>query len=312
MSATTRALFESSDSGMPLEGVVIVNEEPSPLHQGPPNSMNSEATGLQRLAGNVSARCDRRRREQELAVESPKDTAAPSSPARAKRHTDCGRRLVRKGLRVGAFLALTLSMRLPPVLLALAVTTASYPHAAGSQETSSAASATSVGPSEVGVSSDFRIGPNDVLAVRFWGEEAMNDTVTVRPDGMITLPLIGGIQAAGLTPEALAAQIRTVADEYLTGASVTVAVEEVNSREVFITGQVERPDAYPLTGPRTVIQLIALAGGLLEWADSGSIRILRPAGGETHVLEFNYGEVARGRRLEQNVELRPGDTVVVP
>jgi polysaccharide export outer membrane protein len=167
-------------------------------------------------------------------------------------------------------------------------------------------------PTAVAVPADYVIGPEDVLGVVFWRDQEMSGDVTVRPDGMVTLPLIGDVQAAGLKPEALKDQIQTAAAKFLNDANVTVVVRQINSRKVFITGQVATPGAYPLTGPRTVMQLIALAGGLNEYADSKNISIMRVEQGRTRSFRFNYKDVAKGKNLQQNIQLLPGDTVVVP
>jgi polysaccharide export outer membrane protein len=159
---------------------------------------------------------------------------------------------------------------------------------------------------------DYVIGPEDVLGVVFWRDAEMSGDVTVRPDGKITLPLIGELRAAGLTPDTLKQQIQTSAVKYLSDANVAVVVRQINSRKVYITGQVTTPGAYPLTGPRTVMQLISLAGGVTEFADSSSITIMRTIDGRTTSHKFNYKDVSRGKNLEQNLMLRPGDTVVVP
>lgn len=160
--------------------------------------------------------------------------------------------------------------------------------------------------------SDYVIGAEDVLGVLFWREPDMNGDVTVRPDGMITLPLLGDVRAVGLKPEALKAELQKASAKYLADANVTVVVRQVNSRKVFITGEVRTPGAYPLTAPRNVMQLIALAGGLSEYAKGDEIRIMRTEGTTTRTLRFNYKDVSKGKRVEQNVLLQPGDTVVVP
>lgn len=166
--------------------------------------------------------------------------------------------------------------------------------------------------SPVPVSEDYVIGPEDVLSVMFWREQEMSGEVTVRPDGMITLPLLGDVKAAGLRPEELREYVQKAASRFLADANATVAVRQINSRKVFITGQVGQPGAYPLPGPRTVMQAIALAGGLNEYADAKNISIMRNQGGQVRTFKFNYRDVSKGRRLEQNIQLQPGDTVVVP
>ncbi len=158
----------------------------------------------------------------------------------------------------------------------------------------------------------FTIGPEDVLGVVFWKDQDMTSDVVVRPDGMITLPLIRDIKAAGLTPDQLADRVQQVAREYVTDASVTVVVRQMHSRKVFITGEVRRPGAYPLASSMTVMQLIAISGGLTEWADSKTISVIRTEAGRTTTSMFDYKEVAKGKKVDQNLVLKPGDTVVVP
>ena len=159
-------------------------------------------------------------------------------------------------------------------------------------------------------SSDYVIGADDVLEVAFWRQKDYSAEVTVRPDGRITLPLIGELTVAGLSPSALAAAIREKAADFLQDPVVTVVVKRVNSRKVFITGEVARPGAYALSTPTTVLQLIALAGGLTDFADRGRIVVIR-GGSEPETLTVNYTQLAKLQKLEQNVSLRPGDTVVV-
>ncbi len=166
--------------------------------------------------------------------------------------------------------------------------------------------------SVVAVEPDFVIGPEDVLGVQVWREQEVSGDVTVRPDGMITLPLIRDVQAAGLKPDELADRIQTALREYITDASVTVVVRQMNSRKVFITGEVARPGAYLLASSMTVMQLIALAGGLTEFADARKLSIMRTVDGRPMTFPFDYKDVARGRKPEQNLVLRPGDMVVVP
>jgi len=161
------------------------------------------------------------------------------------------------------------------------------------------------------ISTDYTIGPDDVLGIVFWRDADMTQDVTVRPDGNITLPLIRDIQAAGLKPEQLREIITKAAAKFIADPNVTVVVRQINSRNVFITGQVARPGPYPVSGQMTVLHLIAIAGGLTEFANDKDIRINRFEGGQTKSLKFNYREVAEGKKLEQNVVLKPGDTVMV-
>ena len=168
-----------------------------------------------------------------------------------------------------------------------------------------------IGPA-VPVEPGFTIGPEDVLGVLVWKDQEVSSDVTVRPDGMITLPLVRDIRAAGLTPTELADRIQAAVREFITDASVTVVVRQMNSRKVFITGEVAKPGSYPLTSSMTVMQLIAVAGGLTEFAEAKSISVMRVEAGQTKTFPFDYKTVANGRKPGQNIALKPGDTVVVP
>lgn len=164
----------------------------------------------------------------------------------------------------------------------------------------------------VEVPPEYLIGAEDVLGIVFWRDTEMTGDVTVRPDGKITLPLIGDIHAAGLSTVALKGVIEKAASKLQQDPSVTVVVKQINSLKVFITGQVANPGTFPLTGPRTVMQLISLAGGVTEYADKKRITVLRLENGRQQVFKFNYNDVAKGKNLAQNIVLKPGDTVVVP
>ena len=168
-----------------------------------------------------------------------------------------------------------------------------------------------IGPA-VPVEAGFTIGPEDVLGVIVWREPDVSSDVTVRPDGMITLPLVRDVKAAGLTPQELTDRVQTSLREFITDASVTIVVRQMNSRKVFITGEVAKPGAYALASPMTVMQLIAVAGGLTEFAEGKSISVMRVEGGRTKTFPFDYKNVANGKKPAQNIALKPGDTVVVP
>jgi polysaccharide export outer membrane protein len=184
--------------------------------------------------------------------------------------------------------------------------------AAAGQSRVTATQAASTSATGAAVPTDYLIGAEDVLGILFWREQDMSGDVTVRSDGVISLPLLGEVRAAGLRPSELRDQIQTAAAKYFTEPNVSVVVRQINSRKVFITGQVATPGAYALAGPRTVMQLIALAGGLLEYADGEHISVMRQEQGRTRAFKFNYKDVAKGKKLEQNIALLPGDTVVVP
>jgi polysaccharide export outer membrane protein len=195
--------------------------------------------------------------------------------------------------------------------------TAAFALAAGPLHAQSAAgspaSASSSAAAGVALPSDYTIGPEDVLGILFWRDTEMSGDVTVRPDGMITLPLLGDLRAVGLTPASLATQVESAAGKLITEPNVNIVVRQINSRKVYITGEVSTPGSYPLTGPRTVMQLIALAGGVSEYADSKNITVMRTdEQGRQQVFRFNYKDVAKGKNLQQNILLKSGDTVVVP
>jgi polysaccharide export outer membrane protein len=167
-------------------------------------------------------------------------------------------------------------------------------------------------PTGITPPADYLIGADDQLAIVFWRERDMTSEVVVRPDGKISLPLLNDVQASGLTPEQLRVSLTAVAGKYIEEPTVTVVVKAINSRRVFITGQVGRPGPFALTAPTTVLQLLATAGGVAEYAKSEDIQIMRTENGKTTNLRFNYKEVVKGKKLEQNLMLKPGDTVIVP
>jgi polysaccharide export outer membrane protein len=135
--------------------------------------------------------------------------------------------------------------------------------------------------------------------------------VVVRPDGRISLPLINDVAAAGLTPSGLRTRLAAEAKRFIEDPTVTVVVRQINSRKVYVTGAVARPGAYPLSAGMTVLQGLALAGGLTDYADAKNIVVMRVEHGQTTPLHFNYRDVSEGRGLVQNRELAPGDTIVV-
>jgi polysaccharide biosynthesis/export protein len=203
--------------------------------------------------------------------------------------------------------------------LLLVLGTAAVPHAQQSaptdrlkQASNPAALPPANAPTGVELAPDYVIGPDDVLAIVFWREKELSGEVTVRPDGRISLPLLNDIAAAGLTPDQLRDRVLQRAATLVEDPQATVVVKTVNSRKVFITGMVERPGSYPLTNRTTVLQLIATAGGLREFAKSGDIVMIRNDHGRETRFRFDYKDVVKGKRLEQNLELKPGDTVVVP
>jgi polysaccharide export outer membrane protein len=158
----------------------------------------------------------------------------------------------------------------------------------------------------------YVIGPEDVLDITVWKEPDVSRVVPVRPDGRISLPLINDIQAAGLSPEQLAATVAEKLRKYMNEPKVTVIVTAINSQRVFVVGEVLRAGAFPLLPGMTVLQALASAGGFTPFANVKKIHVVRLRDGKHIELEFNYRDVLRGDKPEQNINLEPGDTIVVP
>lgn len=159
---------------------------------------------------------------------------------------------------------------------------------------------------------NYLIGVEDVLVILFWRDKDMSSEATVRPDGKITLPLINDVAAAGLTPDQLREKITKEAERFIEEPAASVIVKQINSRRVFITGEVEKPGPYNLSGPTTVLQLLSMAGGLREYAHRSDIVIMRMEAGKAVTFQFDYAAVAKRKKLQQNIELKPGDTILVP
>jgi polysaccharide export outer membrane protein len=198
-------------------------------------------------------------------------------------------------------------------LLVFALVCAAAPVAAAAQDPRPAVPAPGAPmPTGVTLPSGYVIGTDDVLSVVFWKDTDMSAEVTVRPDGKISLPLLNDVPAAGLSPDQLRANLMEAAKKFVTDPTVTIVVKTINSRKIFITGNVARPGAYLLTGTMSALQLIAMAGGVLEYADTKNIVITRSDEGGQKAFPFNYNDVKKGKNLKQNIELKPGDTVIVP
>lgn len=173
------------------------------------------------------------------------------------------------------------------------------------------APAASTGPATPAQESDYVIGADDLLKIVVWKETELTETLPVRPDGKISMPLLGDVAAAGMTPTDLAESIKQKLKKYIADPRVTVVVAAMNSRRVFVTGEVSHSGAIPLLPHMTVLQALSSAG-FTQFANLKSIYVLRNEGGRQTKLPFNYKEVVKGQHSEENVELRPGDTVVVP
>lgn len=158
---------------------------------------------------------------------------------------------------------------------------------------------------------DYVIGPDDLLEVSYWKDKDASAQVAVRPDGYISLPLLNDVQASGLTPAELTARIATLASAFLEDPNVTVMVRQINSRKAYIVGEVARPGAYPLNGPVTVLQIIAMAGGPTEYASLSDIAVVRTTDTGLVTRAFNYRNALKLKDLDTNIMLMPGDTVMV-
>jgi polysaccharide export outer membrane protein len=175
-----------------------------------------------------------------------------------------------------------------------------------------AATANGDAPTGVALPPGYVIGPEDVLTIFFWRDKEMSGDVVVRPDGKISLPLLNDVQAAGYSPEQLRAELMKSAARFVEDPNATVVVKAINSRKVFITGNVAKQGYYPLTSDMNVLQLIAVSGGLAEYADAKNIRIIRTENGKPRYYKFSYKDVLEGKNPAQNILLKPGDTVIVP
>ena len=158
---------------------------------------------------------------------------------------------------------------------------------------------------------DYIIGPDDVLHVSVWKETDLTSTLPVRPDGKISMPLLDDVQAAGLTPMQLANSLTEKLKKFMSDPRVTVVVTAMNSQKVYILGEVTHTGAMALTPNMTVLQAIASAG-FTQFANTKGIYVLRTENGKQQKLPFNYKQVVKGEAMDQNVLLRPGDTIVVP
>jgi len=159
--------------------------------------------------------------------------------------------------------------------------------------------------------SDYVIGADDTLHISVWKEPDLSETLPVRPDGKISMPLLGDVSAAGMTPTALGDSITVKLKKFIADPRVTVVVTAMNSRRVFVSGEVTHPGAMPLLPHMTVLQALASAG-FTQFAKLKDVYLLRTVNGTQTKIPFNYKDVVKGRHPEQNIALQPGDTVVVP
>jgi polysaccharide biosynthesis/export protein len=202
------------------------------------------------------------------------------------------------------------------ILVCTLVTVSGWAQDASGRDSSNAKTASAVPAANVPAAkphdNTFVIGNDDVLAINVWKEPDISRSIPVRSDGKISLPLVGEVQAAGLTPLKLENDIAVRLKNYIAEPEVTVMVQQVNSQKFNILGQVARPGSYVIANSPTVLDAIALAGGFRDFAKQKSIYVLRPGAAGESRIKFNYKEVSQGKNMEQNIKLQPGDTIIVP
>ncbi len=176
---------------------------------------------------------------------------------------------------------------------------------------SSASDATVTAPSSSPAGPDYVIGPEDVLHVAVWKEADLTATLPVRPDGKISLPLLNDVQAAGLTPMQLADSLTEKLKKYVASPRVTVVVTAINSKRIYMVGEVGHTGAVPMLPNMTVLQALSSAG-MTQFANTKKIYVLRSQNGRQEKLPVNYRKLVKGEQMEQNYVLLPGDTIVVP
>ncbi|MCU0245215.1 MAG: polysaccharide biosynthesis/export family protein [Bryobacter sp.] len=154
----------------------------------------------------------------------------------------------------------------------------------------------------------YKIGIEDVLFVQVWREQDLTRPVVVRPDGKFSMPLIGEVEAQGLTPNQLQERLAAALEKFLNKPQVFISVQQVNSKRFYISGEVNKTGPFQLVTPITVLEALSSAGGLREFANGKKIVIMR--GNER--LKFNYKDVIKGKNMEQNIYLQPGDHIIVP
>jgi len=169
-------------------------------------------------------------------------------------------------------------------------------------------------PAPVSATNDpgYLIGADDTLQISVWKEPELSGSVPVRPDGKISIPLVDDVQAAGLTAVQLSEQIADKLKKFVTSPRVTVIVTAINSRRVYVLGEVNHPGGFALLPDMNILQAISDAGGLTQFAHGKKVYVLRTEGGKQVKYPFNYSKVLKGENPEQNIALKSGDTIVVP
>jgi len=187
---------------------------------------------------------------------------------------------------------------------ALIVFLALFPHALTAQDKPAAEVLPPAG--------DYIIGAGDVLFVSVWKDQAMTQTVPVRPDGKISFPLIGELQAGGRSVAQLKEEMEGKLSRYVPDPVLTIGIHEIKSLLVYVIGRVNAPGRFAINSNVDVLQALAMAGGCNAFADTKNIRVFRKVGNKTQIMDFNYNDVSTGKSLDQNIMLERGDVIVVP
>ncbi len=209
-------------------------------------------------------------------------------------------------------------------LLAAVLGTCSIVYAQGSAKTAngtavaanraSGSPTTNTVPSQAtaSASSEYVVGEADSLHISVWKEPELTTDVVVRPDGSISMSLAGDVKASGMTPRQIEKVLADRLSAYILNPQVHVDITEIRSKVVYVTGEINHPGGYPLLSPTTVLQILARAGGLTQFAHKNRVFVLRASGQSQQRFQFNYQQVLKGTNPAQNIILKPGDTIVVP
>src|SRR6266576_1649300 len=216
----------------------------------------------------------------------------------------CMESLMKKVIHLAVLLWMGLSANAMLSQTQQAATTASKSENSSSAKSSDEVQASNVAP-------DYVIGADDTLHISVWKEPDLTETLPVRPDGKISMPLLNDITAAGLTPMQLATSLTEKLKKYLADPRVTVVVTQMNSQRVYVLGEVLHTGATPLLPNMTVLQALATAG-FTQFANTKNIYVLRTQNGKQQKMPFNYRQAMKGDTVAQNINLKPGDTIVVP
>ncbi len=182
----------------------------------------------------------------------------------------------------------------------------------GARPTTAAQGVAEAVPAAADEMAAYSVAPGDVLRIAVWKEPELSGDAFVRLDGMITVPLVGDVKAAGKTTEQIATEVRTRLRPFLETPQVTVTVSQAVSARFYVIGEVTTSGAFPLTGRITILQALALAGGLREFAKRERIVLIREKHGERKAIPFNFRDLEAGINLEQNIAVESGDTLIVP